>query len=120
MRQREAVAVARASAADAPTVIALGGGAILLPENQRIIGSTGRAVWLHGSPASLLSRIQADRTTAERRPRLSPHSDYDEIVEILAAREPIYRQLANLIFDTDCRTPDELVEEIVDWLKVHS
>lgn len=119
-RQRETTAVARAAAASTPTVIALGGGAILRPENQRIIGSTGRVVWLRGSPASLLARIQADQTTAERRPALSPLSDYDEIVEILAAREPIYRQLANLTVDTDGRTPDELVAEIVDWLKKHS
>ncbi|MEO8271752.1 MAG: shikimate kinase [Aureliella sp.] len=118
-RQREAVAVACVASANSPTVIALGGGAILRPENQRIIGSTGRVVWLQGSPASLLARIQADQTTAERRPRLSTHSDYDEIVEILAAREPIYRQLASLAVDTDRQTPDELVTEIVDWLEMH-
>ncbi len=116
-REREAAVVARVAAATTPSVIALGGGAILRPENQRVIASTGRVVWLQGSPASLLARIEADQTTAERRPRLSPHSDYDEIVEILAAREPIYRQLANLIVDTDRRTPDELVAEIIDWLK---
>lgn len=118
-RQREAEVIARVAAAIAPTVIALGGGAILRTENQRIIGSSGRVVWLQGSPASLLARIQADQTTAERRPPLSPHSDYDEIVEILAAREPIYRQLANLTVDTDRQTPDELVVEIVDWLEKH-
>ncbi|MCA9182107.1 MAG: shikimate kinase [Planctomycetales bacterium] len=118
-RQREASVVARAAANTTPSVIALGGGAILRPENQRMIASSGRVVWLHGSPASLLARIQADQTTAERRPRLSPHSDYDEIVEILAAREPIYRRLANWTVDTDRRTPDELVVEIVDWLEKH-
>ena len=118
-RQREAAVVARVAAVTAPTVIALGGGAILRPDNQQIIGNSGRVVWLQGSPTSLLARITADQTTVERRPRLSPHSDYDEIVEILAAREPIYRQLANLTVDTDRRTPDELVAEIADWLKMH-
>ena len=93
---------------------------MLLPANQQILRSTGSVVWLQGSPAALLERIQADQTTAERRPRLSQHGDYDEVVEVLAAREPIYRQLADLIVDTDQRSPDELVEEIADWLKSRS
>lgn len=119
-RQREALAVAQVAAGDAPAVVALGGGAMLLPANQQILRSTGSVVWLQGSPAALLERIQADQTTAERRPRLSQHGDYDEVVEVLAAREPIYRQLADLIVDTDQRSPDELVEEIADWLKSRS
>ncbi|MEZ6078736.1 MAG: shikimate kinase [Pirellulaceae bacterium] len=64
-RQREASVLARAASSTTPAVIALGGGAILRPENQRIIGSSGRVVWLQGSPTSLLARIQADQTTAE-------------------------------------------------------
>lgn len=118
-RQREQAAVAQVATADTPCVIALGGGAILRPANQRIIQRTGHVVWLTGSPAALLSRIQADKTTGQRRPSLTQSSDYDEIVEILAARSPIYRRLANLTVDTDGRTPEEIVADIADWLKSH-
>lgn len=118
-RQREQAAVAQVGARVAPCVIALGGGAILRPSNQQIIQRTGHVVWLTGSPAALLARIQADATTGSRRPSLSGSSDYDEIVEILAARSPIYQRLANLTVDTDGRTPEEIVVDIADWLKTH-
>jgi shikimate kinase len=116
-REREQQALALVAAGTVPTVIALGGGAILRPANQQLIRTMGRCVWLQGSAEQLLQRISADATTAQRRPQLSQRSGYDEVVEILAAREPIYRQLAQLTVHTDHRSPDELVLEIVDWLK---
>lgn len=118
-RQREQAALEQAAATVAPCVIALGGGAILRAANQQVIQRTGRVVWLTGSPAALLARIQADTTTGQRRPSLSRSSDYDEIVEILAVRTPIYQRLANLTVDTDGRTPEEIVADIADWLKTH-
>lgn len=118
-RDREEAVVSQVSTRPEPTVIALGGGAILRPANQQSIRQSGRVVWLEGSPAALLARIEDDQTTADRRPRLSKLSGYDEIVEILAARESIYRHLADLTVNTDDRQPDELVAEIADWLKVH-
>lgn len=116
-RLREAAMVAQAAARTEPSVIALGGGAILSPANQRVLASSGRVVWLQGSPAQLWARIAGDSHTILRRPKLSQQNDYDEIVEVLARREPIYRQMANLIVATDLRTPDEIAAEIIDWLK---
>lgn len=118
-REREQEVVREVSARSEPTVIALGGGAVLRPANQQSIRHSGRVVWLKGSPNSLLARIATDQTTADRRPRLSQLGDYDEIVELLTAREPIYRQMANLTVTTDGRQPDDLVAEIADWLKAH-
>jgi shikimate kinase len=116
-REREQQALAVVAASRPPSVIALGGGAILRAANQQLIRTTGHCIWLQGSAAELLQRISADSTTAERRPQLSRRSGYDEVVEILAAREPIYSQLAQLTVSTDHRSPDELVLEIVDWLE---
>ncbi len=117
-RQREQAAVTEVAAMNSASVISLGGGAVLRPANQHTIQRTGQVVWLTGSPAALLARMQADSTTHQRRPSLSLSSDYDEIVEILAARTPIYRRLANLTVDTDDRTPEEIVADIADWLKL--
>ena len=115
-REREQQAIAQVAGRRVPSVIALGGGAILRPDNQRMIQSSGHVVWLHGSAELLYQRIASDASTAARRPQLSQRSGYDEVVEILARREPIYRQLAQLTVHTDHRTPDEVVLEIVDWL----
>ena len=119
-RQREQLALEQVAEKAAPCVIALGGGAILRGANQRTIQRTGKVVWLTGSPSALLARIQADTTTAQRRPALSSSSDYDEIVGILAARSPIYQRLANLTVDTDGRAPEEIVADIADWLKTNA
>src|SRR5262245_13601530 len=52
-------------------IIALGGGAILREDNRQLIKSSGKVVWLQASPETLLARIHADPTTAERRPNLT-------------------------------------------------
>ncbi len=115
-RQREEQAIAAVSAQSLPSVVALGGGAILRQSNQQALQLSGRIVWLRGSAELLSTRIEADATTALRRPALSARTGYDEVVEILAVREPIYRQLAELTVLTDHKSPDEIALEIADWL----
>ncbi len=116
-RDREERAIADVAALESASVVALGGGAILRPSNQRSLQSSGRIVWLQGSAELLSARINADANTAERRPQLSQRTGYDEVVEILAVREPIYRRLAQLTVHTDHKAPDEVVLEIADWLE---
>lgn len=115
-RDREERAVAEVAALNSSHVVALGGGAVLRAANQRALQSSGRLVWLQGSAELLSARINADASTAQRRPQLSQRTGYDEVVEILAVREPIYRQLAKLIVSTDHKAPDEVVSEIAEWL----
>ncbi|MCA9132668.1 MAG: shikimate kinase [Planctomycetales bacterium] len=115
-RDREQVAIATVAAIREPCVIALGGGAILRPANRQAIRQSGHVVWLQGSPEYLFARIQGDATTAARRPNLSPGGGYSEVVEILAVREPLYRQLAEKTIATDPKTPDEIAAEIAAWV----
>ncbi len=115
-RNREQHALASVAAETANSVVSLGGGAILREANQSIIQSSGRVVWLHGSPEALFARIESDLATAQRRPQLTNLSGCDEVVDILAKREPIYRKLAEKTVLTDLRSPDDLVAEIADWV----
>jgi shikimate kinase len=115
-RDREERVLADVAHLPTPSVVALGGGAILREANQLQILQSGRTIWLQGSPQELFARIQADMDTAERRPNLSARGGYDEVVEVLAAREPLYRRLAEKTVATDGRSPDGIVAEIVDWL----
>lgn len=115
-RDREQRAVASAAAKAQPTVIGLGGGAILREANQSVIRHGGRCVWLKGTAESLYDRIRSDASSAARRPDLSSRGGYDEVVEMLATREPIYAQLAQKTVMTDGLNPDEIVAEIADWL----
>ena len=115
-RDREERAVAQVAALPDFCVVALGGGAVLREANQRAIRASGHTVWLQGSPQFLYQRISADQTTAARRPNLSHRGGYDEVVEMLTAREPVYRLMAQKTVTTDHRTPDELVAEIAAWV----
>jgi shikimate kinase len=98
------------------TVIALGGGAVVRPENRAAIQARAVVVWLTASPETLLRRIEADRVTAARRPNLTASGGITEIVATLAAREPIYRACANHTIDTEHRTPAEVADAILDEL----
>jgi shikimate kinase len=99
--------------AQSNVVIALGGGAILRPQNRAAIKAGGKTAWLTAQASTLLARIEADATTAERRPNLTAAGGLAEIEQLLAAREPLYRDCADCIVATDGRSPESIAEEIV-------
>ena len=49
-------------------VIATGGGVIMRPENRELMRQVGFVVWLTADPQTLWERLQADASTAQRRP----------------------------------------------------
>src|SRR5262245_31375942 len=69
-RDLESQVVAELAAGD-QTVLSLGGGAVLRPENRATLAAAGPMVWLTASPETLWGRIQADPETAARRPNLT-------------------------------------------------
>jgi shikimate kinase len=73
----------------------------------------GKVVWLTALPETIHARMSSDATTAQRRPSLTDRSPLEEIIHVLAAREPIYRDAADFILDTEGREPEDLANEIV-------
>ena len=100
------------------TVLALGGGAVVCAENRAAIAALGRVVWLTASPQTLLKRIEADRSTATRRPNLSAAGGITEIIATLDARRAVYRQCAHLEVDTEGKTPAQVADAILEQLKL--
>lgn len=94
-------------------VLAAGGGAPLRAETRQAMRAGGKVVWLVARPETILARMAADPTTPGRRPSLTGRGELEEIVHLLSIREPIYRQTAHLVVDTDQRDPDALAEEIL-------
>ncbi|REK05463.1 MAG: shikimate kinase [Planctomycetota bacterium] len=105
-------------AARVSAVLALGGGAIVREENRQALARQGRVVWLTASPETLWKRIQADQTTAGRRPNLSATGGINEIIATLDARREIYRQSAELEVDTEGKTPEQVADAIVEGLGI--
>jgi shikimate kinase len=101
-------------------VLAAGGGAPLREESRRAMRKSGSVVWLTAPGETILARMAGDPATAERRPSLTGQPPLEEIMQLLSRREPIYRETAHLIVDTDGKTPEVLMEEILAGLKLSS
>lgn len=110
-RDREAEIV-RDLAAQDRTIVALGGGSVLREVNQIAI-SQGRVVWLQADPVTIHRRVNSDQSTAERRPNLTIGGGFDEILQILEQREPIYKACADVIIDTEAKVPEQVADEVL-------
>ncbi|REK30150.1 MAG: shikimate kinase [Planctomycetota bacterium] len=115
-RDRETAAV-MAALAEPGRVVSLGGGAVLREENRRALAAaTTRVVWLTAAAETILTRLSADPATAEQRPNLTADGGLQEIRQVLAEREPIYRECADLEVDTEGKDVARVVHEIIERL----
>lgn len=99
-------------------VLAAGGGAPLRPETREAMRDAGKVVWLTARPETIHARMSGDATTAARRPNLTDRSALDEILHVLAVREPIYRETADIEVETEERTPEQIADEICQRLEL--
>lgn len=94
-------------------VIATGGGAILHRHLWPLLKEHGPVVWLTADPDILCQRILADSASNGLRPSLSGIGVCEEVREILALREPLYRETADIIVDTGKLSVPEVLELII-------
>jgi len=119
-RDREAAALADLCQRDR-LVIATGGGAVLRPANRELLRASGFVVWLIASPETSWNRLQGDPTTAARRPNLTPKGGFDEVQSLIAARTPLYRELAHFQVDADTQSPEAVATAILSsWNGGHT
>jgi shikimate kinase len=90
------------------TVVATGGGAVIEPQNRLWLRERGFVVYLRSSVDRLYAHTWRDRG----RPLLRTADPKGRLAALLAERDPWYRDVADLIVDTDGRTVRELVHEI--------
>jgi shikimate kinase len=95
-------------------VISLGGGAILAEQNRQAIKSAGHVViYLRAEPEVLHRRIIADPATAAQRPGLTHlGGSIDEVRQLLAYREPLYREVKNIELDVNSAPTEVLVAQL--------
>jgi shikimate kinase len=98
-------------------VLSTGGGVVLRPENRQSLRDRGRPViWLTAPADIIRGRLAADPTTRDRRPALSAGDPLAEVETTLAARDPLYRESADIAFDTATASPAAIADRIVAWL----
>lgn len=98
------------------TIIATGGGAILSPVNRQRLRAAGPVVWLHASPETLAARLSRDRNHPNARPSLTGRPIDEEVADILAVREPLYRETATLIVHSDGEPVEQITRRILRHL----
>jgi shikimate kinase len=108
-RELESAAVARALE-EHDGVLALGGGAVLDPTTRRLLLDQP-TVWLQVGAAAGAHRVGLDVP----RPVLLGNVR-GRLATLVQERAPLYAEVARLTVDTDGRTPDEVVKEIVSAL----
>ena len=97
-------------------VLSAGGGAVLDAETRREMRAAGPVVWLRASVETLQQRISGDATTAARRPDLTADGGRVEIESLLARREPLYRETATVVIDTDDLDAGQIVARILETI----
>lgn len=97
-------------------VVAAGGGAVLAAETRERMRRSGPVVYLQVKPETAERRIAACETTSERRPALTGLPPRAEMEAVMAAREPLYRETANVTVDTEGLTVAEIAEAVCQAL----
>lgn len=113
-RDRE-VAVLADLAAQGQQVIATGGGIIMRPENRSCLKVAGVVFYLTASIDQLLERTAKDK----RRPLLQVSDPEARIRELVAIREPLYREVATHVIDTNQRPPRQVAQEMAALVRAH-
>ncbi len=111
-RRRESTALAEYAARDG-IVLATGGGAVLAEANRRLLHERGYVVLLQTSVEQQLRRLANDR----KRPLLAAPDRRARLEALAAQRDPIYRELADLIFDPRSATVPEAAHALAGLLE---
>ncbi|MFG0382184.1 shikimate kinase AroK [Pseudomonas sp. zbq_18] len=108
-REREQLMVAELCELQG-VVIATGGGVVLRAENRKALREGGRVVYLHASVEQQLERTSRDRN----RPLLRTAEPGKVLRALMEIRDPLYREIADVIIETDERPPRLVVQEIIE------
>jgi 3-dehydroquinate synthase len=110
-RKREAEMI-RELTAGSGLVLATGGGAVLNPDSRRLLAERGTVIYLRASVNSILARTAHDKN----RPLLQTADPRKKLEDLTAQREPLYREIADIVIDTGRPNVQSMVQTILDQL----
>ncbi|MCU7921953.1 MAG: shikimate kinase AroK [Candidatus Thiodiazotropha sp. (ex Dulcina madagascariensis)] len=97
-------------------VLATGGGAILSEENRKLLSARGLVIYLHCSAEQQFERTHRDKN----RPLLETPDPLSKLKTLMAEREPLYRQTADLFVSTEGRNTQSVVQDIRQQIEILS
>lgn len=91
-------------------IIATGGGAVLLEENRQLMMRSGLVVYLSSSVDQILRRTAKSKT----RPLLEKSTNRRKtIADIVQTRDPLYKEVAKLVINTNGKKLNKVIDEII-------
>lgn len=93
-------------------VLATGGGAVISDTNRQFLKSRGRVIYLRATPEDLWRRTRRDRN----RPLLQTADPLGKLRTLHDQRDPLYREVADLIVDTGSQSVAHLTSRIQQML----
>lgn len=110
-------------------IISTGGGIPLNDVNIKAMKTTGQIVYLRTSPEEIYKRFYSNsdivnsidsdtNSEIKKRPLIPNNVTISYIKEMMEIREPYYTNAADLVIDTDNKTPEEIAGEIINSLKL--
>ncbi len=93
-------------------IISTGGGAVIRPDNVRMLRMNSIVVLLNSSPEVIYKRIHKTD-----RPSLTGLPPRDEIELVLKERMPMYRSAADIVIDTSTTRTEEAATQILNLVE---
>jgi shikimate kinase len=94
-------------------ILATGGGVVMRPENRTALAARGYVIYLHATVEEQVRRTRRDR----RRPLLQAGDPEQVLRGLMEIRDPLYREIADHIIDTDGCSPRTVAQNLVRELK---
>ncbi|MCG7874352.1 MAG: shikimate kinase AroK [Candidatus Thiodiazotropha lotti] len=89
-------------------VLATGGGAVIKEQNRKVLSSRGLVIYLHCTVEQQFERTHRDKN----RPLLQTDDPMAKLKSLMAERDPLYRQTADLLISTEGRNTQAVVQDI--------
>lgn len=90
-------------------VLATGGGVVMRPENRQVLAARGFVVYLHATVDEQVRRTRRD----QRRPLLQKGNPEEVLRSLMAIRDPLYRDIADHVIETDGCSPRMVAQRLV-------
>jgi 3-dehydroquinate synthase len=97
-------------------VLATGGGVVLNEHNRRMLARHGVVVYLRATPHDLWVRTRHDRN----RPLLQTPDPLAKLRELFEQRDPLYREIADVVVDTGSQSVSSLAHRLASRLSRHA
>lgn len=94
-------------------VLATGGGAVLDRDNRRYLTGRGLVVYLYASVDEQLRRTRHDN----HRPLLQTADPRGRLEALFSLRDPLYREVADLMVASDGQAPRVIVQQILTHIQ---